>query len=30
MNTADEKWVKDALEGFDQTKISWKNFNISL
>jgi superfamily II DNA or RNA helicase len=30
MNTADEKWVKDALEGFDQSKISWKNFNISL
>lgn len=30
MNTADEKWVKEALEGFDQTKIVWKNFNISL
>jgi superfamily II DNA or RNA helicase len=30
MNTADEKWVKDALEGFDQSKITWKNFNISL
>jgi len=30
MTTADEKWVKDALEGFDQTKIIWKDFNISL
>jgi superfamily II DNA or RNA helicase len=30
MNTADEKWVKDALEGLDQSKIMWKNFNISL
>ena len=30
MDTVDEKWVKDALEGFDQTKIVWKNFNVSL
>jgi superfamily II DNA or RNA helicase len=30
MNTVDEKWVKEALEGFDQTKIIWKDFNISL
>lgn len=29
-DTVDEKWVKDALEGFDQTKIVWKNFNIKL
>tara|TARA_R110002020_G_scaffold115034_5_gene264577 strand:+ start:2267 stop:3379 length:1113 start_codon:yes stop_codon:yes gene_type:complete len=27
-DTIDEKWVKDALEGFDQSKITWKNFNI--
>jgi hypothetical protein len=30
MDTIDEKWVKEALENFDQTKIIWKNFNISL
>lgn len=30
VNTVDEKWVKDALEGLDQSKITWKNFNISL
>ena len=30
MDTVDEKWVKEALEGFDQTKILWKNYNISL
>lgn len=29
-NTVDEKWVKEALEGFDQSKIVWKDFNISL
>lgn len=29
-DTVDEKWVKDALESFDQTKIVWKNFNIQL
>ena len=29
-DTVDEKWVKDALEGFDQSKIVWKNFNIKL
>ena len=28
MNTVDEKWVKEALEDFDQTKIIWKNYNI--
>jgi hypothetical protein len=30
MDTIDEKWVREALEGFDQTKITWKDFNISL
>jgi superfamily II DNA or RNA helicase len=29
-DTVDEKWVKDALEGFDQTKIMWKNFDVKL
>jgi superfamily II DNA or RNA helicase len=29
MGTIDEKWVKEALEGFDQNKIVWKNFNIT-
>jgi superfamily II DNA or RNA helicase len=28
--TVDEKWVKDALEGFDQSKILWKNYGIKL
>jgi len=30
MGTVDEKWVKDALEGYDQSKITWKNFNVKL
>ena len=30
MDTVDEKWVKDSLEDFDQTKILWRNFNISV
>jgi superfamily II DNA or RNA helicase len=30
MNTVDEKWVKEALEGFDQNKITWKDFGVSL
>lgn len=30
MDTVDEKWVKEALEGFDQTKIMWKNFNVTV
>ena len=30
MDTVDEKWVKDALEGYDESKIEWKNFNIKL
>lgn len=30
MDTVDEKWVKEALEGFDQSKIIWKNFNVKI
>jgi superfamily II DNA or RNA helicase len=30
MGTVDEKWVKEALEGFDQTKILWKDYGIKL
>ena len=30
MGTVDEKWVKEALEGFDQSKILWKNYGIKL
>jgi superfamily II DNA or RNA helicase len=30
IGTIDEKWVKDALEDLDQTKITWKNYNIPL
>ena len=30
VNTVDEKWVKSALEGLDQTKIEWKNYNVEL
>jgi len=30
MGTVDEKWCKEALEGFDQSKILWKNYNINL
>ncbi len=29
MDTVDEKWVTEALEGFDQDKIEWKDFNVS-
>ena len=29
MDTVDEKWVKEALENFDQSKVIWKNFNIT-
>jgi superfamily II DNA or RNA helicase len=29
VGTVDEKWVKDALENFDQNKIVWKTFNVS-
>lgn len=30
MDTIDEKWVKEALEGFDQSKIIWKDFGVKL
>jgi len=30
MGTVDEKWVREALEGFDQSKILWKNYGIKL
>jgi hypothetical protein len=30
MNTIDEKWVKEALEGFDQSKILWKDYRVNL
>ena len=30
MNTVDEKWVTEALEGFDQSKIMWKNYNLTI
>jgi len=30
MNTVDEKWVKSALDGLDQSKIEWKNYNVQL
>ena len=30
MGTIDETWVKDALEGYDTNKVTWKNFNIAL
>jgi superfamily II DNA or RNA helicase len=30
MDTIDEKWVKEALEGFDQSKIMWKDFGVKL
>jgi superfamily II DNA or RNA helicase len=29
-NSIDEKWVKEALEGFDQNKVLWKNYNVVL
>jgi hypothetical protein len=28
--TVDEDWVKSALAGFDEEKITWKDFNITL
>jgi superfamily II DNA or RNA helicase len=28
MNTVDEKWVKDALESFDQSKIVWREYDV--
>lgn len=30
MNTVDEDWVKEALKDYDDSKITWKNFNIKL
>jgi superfamily II DNA or RNA helicase len=30
IDTIDEKWVKEALEGFDQTKILWKDYGLTL
>lgn len=30
MGTIDEKWVTDALEGFSNSKITWKDYNIKL
>jgi superfamily II DNA or RNA helicase len=30
MGTVDEKWVTEALEGYDQSKVTWKDFNINL
>ena len=30
VDTIDEKWVKEAISGFDESKIIWKNYNISL
>ncbi|MCX6195580.1 MAG: DEAD/DEAH box helicase family protein [Flavobacteriia bacterium] len=29
VDTIDEKWVKEALENFDQSKITWQTFNVS-
>jgi superfamily II DNA or RNA helicase len=29
-NTIDEKWVKEALSGFDENKIIWKDYEINL
>jgi superfamily II DNA or RNA helicase len=28
--TVDEKWVREALEGFDQDKIVWRNYDLKL
>lgn len=28
VGTVDEKWVKEALEDFDQSKIAWRNYNL--
>jgi superfamily II DNA or RNA helicase len=30
VDTIDKSWVTEALSGFDQDKIEWKNFNIKL
>ena len=28
VDTIDEKWVREALENFDQTKILWREYNV--
>jgi superfamily II DNA or RNA helicase len=28
VGTVDEKWVKDALEDFNQSKIVWRSYNL--
>ena len=28
--TVDERWVKEALEGFDQSKVLWKDYGVKL
>ena len=30
VDTIDEKWVREALENFDQTKILWREYNVDL
>jgi hypothetical protein len=30
MDTVDQKWVKEALENFDQSKIVWKDYGVNL
>jgi superfamily II DNA or RNA helicase len=30
MDTVDEKWVKEALDGYDQSKITWVDYKIAL
>jgi superfamily II DNA or RNA helicase len=30
MGTVDEKWVTEALEGFDQSKVLWKDYGLTL
>jgi superfamily II DNA or RNA helicase len=30
VDTVDEIWVKESLEGYDQSKVQWKNYNINV
>jgi len=30
MNTIDEKWVTESLETFDQSKVLWKDYGVSI
>jgi superfamily II DNA or RNA helicase len=30
VDTVDEKWVKEALESYDESKITWNDYNIKL